>query len=166
MKFLKRPTFIFTLVIMGGFTVILVTSLTYEPITRALPLGVSVLGILLGLVLLGGEIMPNLGRKLDAGYFSTLKTKSAAPETASQSGKSLVITVGWVLLFFLLVVFFGFIIATAVSIFIYLKWYKGIPWLKSLLVSGASGLVIYVIFSLGMKLWLFPGIVFGGRMFY
>lgn len=167
MKFLKRPTFVFTLVILGGLAVFFITSLSYGPVTRAVPQGVSVLAIVLTLVLLVGETLPNIGRYFDAGYFSTLKVEeSGLSATTGHSTKRLISTIGWALVFFLLVVFLGFFIATAVSVFAYLKFYRSISWLKSSLVGGVSGLLMYLVFGLVMKVWLFPGIVFGERIIF
>ena len=162
MKFLQRPSVIVSLVMMVLMVVLLVTSLGYSLQARVAPLGVSVAGIILILASLAGEMFPSIGSRLNAGYFSTLKIQSASKEAPTQSRKGLVIIIGWALLFLCLVVVFGFLIGTAVSVFIYLKWCGNVSWFKSLAVGIASCAFIWFALVVGMQLHLFPGIVFGG----
>ena len=162
MKFLRRPSVIVSLAMIVFIVVLLVISFQYSLMARAAPLGAGILGIILILTSLVGEIFPAIGRRLSAGYFTTLSVSSASEEAASESTKSLAITLGWIVFFAFLVFIFGFIIATAVSVFIYFKWFRGMSWIKSLAMGGAMCAFVWFVFNVVISLGLFPGILFGG----
>ncbi|MFC1903057.1 tripartite tricarboxylate transporter TctB family protein [Chloroflexota bacterium] len=68
---------------------------------------------------------------------------------------------GWVIAFMLGIYLLGFIIAIPLFTFSYLKWRRR-SWISAIVFSGAMLASIYGIFSLGLKVPLFEGVIFGG----
>jgi hypothetical protein len=65
----------------------------------------------------------------------------------------------WVVGFLLLIYVFGFLIAIPLFVFTYVKLH-GRGWLYSLCVAVGMIMLIYGIFTLGMKMHFYPGLLF------
>jgi hypothetical protein len=66
-----------------------------------------------------------------------------------------VVFFGWIALFIALIYLTNMLIATGVSLFIYLKWINRETWLLSVLYPAVMAAFIYVVFVLGFKLHYF-----------
>ncbi len=62
---------------------------------------------------------------------------------------------GWIAAYIALIYFTNMIIATSLSLFVYLKWVNKETWLMAIVYSLATALFIYVVFVLGFKLHYF-----------
>ncbi|MDP2719106.1 MAG: tripartite tricarboxylate transporter TctB family protein [Dehalococcoidia bacterium] len=67
--------------------------------------------------------------------------------------------ISWVLLFLIMILFLGFFVTIPLYFFLYQKLHGG-RWLSSVLVAAGSIIIIYVIFTTGMKLELYPGLLY------
>ncbi len=165
MRFLRRPAVTVNIVITVFFLVFLVIALGYTRLVGLVPIVVAILGLIFSLLALAGEIFPKLGKGLDAGYLTTMETakKSTSEEVLPQSPtKNLAVLLGWVCGSFLLIILVGFLIGAPVSIFVYTKWVRNIPWLKSLLLGLGIYVFIHLVLRIAMGMILFRGILFGG----
>ena len=162
----RRPNLIITLIIMVFLTVLLVVCFSYDPATRAVPLLVISGGLILSVLLLAGEIFPQLAGKFEAGLFTSateVGDKDSGQQTCTlDSRRNFIIVSAWIIMFFLLILLFGYLISIFLSIFLFLKLGRKIPWQKSLIISGASCVVVFFVFEKFMHLRLFKGIIFGG----
>ncbi len=62
---------------------------------------------------------------------------------------------GWIAVFIVLIYLTSMVLATTISLFIYLKWGNKETWLMSVLYSLGMALFIYLVFVLGFKLHYF-----------
>ncbi len=62
---------------------------------------------------------------------------------------------GWIAVFIVLIYLTSMVLATTISLFIYLKWVNKETWLMSVLYSLGMALFIYLVFVLGFKLHYF-----------
>ena len=67
----------------------------------------------------------------------------------------------WLIFFAVLAILFGFIIAFPIGLFIYFKFAGNSSWFRSLIISVAFTVVIYLSFNVLMRAKLFKGIIFG-----
>jgi len=162
MKKINKGKLFFTLLLMGIAIVFGLTSLTYSPKPRLIPLAVSIAAILMGLPVLINEIHPIKwisGFKLELTDFSGKTSRTDVGKGANL--QRLFVILLWMSGFLMLVFFLGFYIGIILFSFAYLKVQARIGWIRSLLVSGTLWLFIFVIFGKGMELSLFKGILFG-----
>jgi hypothetical protein len=161
---LRTPAFIFNVALIAFFLVFLITALSYSHTAGMVPILVATLGLMLSAVSLAGEAFPKLGRRLEAGYFTTMKAPAGrnAEETLSEySVKALAIFLGWAFGSFVVILLFGFIIGTPVSVFVYAKWARKISWAKSFLMALGIYVFTHLVLGMAMGLILFRGILFG-----
>ena len=160
---LRTPAFIFNVALIAFFLVFLLIASSYSRTVGIVPILVATLGILSG-VSLAGEVFPELGRRLEAGYFTTMKApagRNAEETLPGDSVKELAIFIGWAFGSFVVILLFGFLIGTPVAVFVYAKWARKISWAKSFLMALGIYVFTHLVLAKAMGLILFHGILFG-----
>jgi len=161
---LRSPAFIFNVALIAFFLVFLIIAFSYSRTAGIVPILVATLGLILGAVSLAGEAFPELGRRSEAGYFTTMKApagRNAEETLPGDSVKELAIFVGWASGSFVVILLFGFLIGTPVSVFVYAKWARKISWAKSFLMALGIYVFTHLVLAKAMGLILFHGILFG-----
>jgi len=161
---LRRPAFIFNVALIAFFVVFLITALSYSRTVGIVPILVATLGLILSAVSLAGEAFPELGRRLEAGYLTTMEApagRNTEETLLGDSVKDLAIFLGWAFGSFVVILLFGFLIGTPVSVFVYAKWGRKISWAKSFLMALGIYVFTHLVLAKAMGLILFRGILFG-----
>ncbi len=99
--------------------------------------------------------------------FLTLKEFRLARKTAGEVShtqergnyRAYALITAWMVGFLIMIYVLGFVIGIPLFVFLYLKTHK-LSWLKSLSLAVGLIIAIYGIFSLGMDLRLYPGLIF------
>ena len=164
---LRTPAFLFNVALIAFFLVFLITALGYSRTVGIVPILVAALGLILSTVSLAGEAFPELGRRLEAGYFTTMKApagRNAEETLPGGSVKELAIFLGWAFASFVVIFLFGFLIGTPVAVFVYAKWARKISWGKSFLMALGIYVFTHLVLAKAMGLILFRGILFGAMI--
>jgi TctA family transporter len=127
----------------------------YSPDARLFPLIVGVPALALCILQLGGDVARH--RRLTA---LGVNLTSALSDDAKAEPHSAAGMFGWFLVFLGGVTIFGFLIATPILIFAFLRLSRREPlWLSSAMAAGGLA-VIYGVFEVGLRLSLHRGLVF------
>ncbi len=166
MRFYRKGSFLFTLLIFMFFLLLFFLSFNYDEQTRLTPLVVLIPGLIMTLFVLIGEFFPKLLSRMEVNLISLKQEgeKTEAPlsiATKLVGRKGLLIVTGWLTAFCILVFLFGFFIAIPITLFLFLTLFGGQSWLKSLAITAACWAFIYVVFNFLFEYELFRGIVFG-----
>ncbi|MFC1945477.1 tripartite tricarboxylate transporter TctB family protein [Chloroflexota bacterium] len=171
MNIYRKGSFWFTLMVLVIVLAGIVTSFSYKAEARIVPLAVCIPTALLCILVLLSERYPKLISNFDVSLTDFAQgdseVESRFKKTGKQSGerpstKKVLISYGWICVFFILIFLVGYIIAIPVAAFLYLKFYWRKGWLKTLVVSLVLGGLVYGGFEILMKADMFEGILFGG----
>lgn len=161
MKVYSRGSFIFSLILLLLLLTFICISLFYDFKSKLVPLIIMIPTAFLVIVILIMEIFPALASRFEMELFSASHSKTKTSEEKSAFGKKgFLITAVWLISFFLLIIFLGFIVAIPVCLIAYLKIY-GHSWPRTLAVSVSTWVFIYVLFQVVIRFELFKGIFFG-----
>ncbi|MBP1154055.1 MULTISPECIES: tripartite tricarboxylate transporter TctB family protein [unclassified Paenibacillus] len=72
--------------------------------------------------------------------------KAEEPVASKETGQSLLLFAGWILLFVILIYFTNMILAILASLFIYLKWVIKESWKLTILYSVTAAILSYLVF--------------------
>ncbi|MGC1300764.1 MAG: tripartite tricarboxylate transporter TctB family protein [Caulobacteraceae bacterium] len=135
---------------------------TLPPAARAMPLMVG--WCTLGLATL--DMASRLKGKLGEALMRTLNPAGLKPEPPDTvSGRyALLSGIGLVVLLVTAFLLFGALVAAPVLIFAALMIANRKEWLLSLAIAAGSTLVIWLLFSVLLRLQLYPGVLFGGSL--
>jgi hypothetical protein len=158
-----RHALYFTLLLMAFMLIIVVMSLGYDRETRLMPLIVGIPTLLL----LGFQVLLQFNASLQARFeidvFSPSSIGSAKSREQVVKG-SLLRHASIIAAYFILIVLFGFLIATPLYLLIFFRSYGHQPWLRCIVGAAIAWVVLYLTFGVAMQYTLFEGILFGGRL--
>ena len=166
MKFYRKGSFYFNLLILIFVSTLLSLTLGYDETTRLVPLIALVPATVLSLYLLAGIFFPALLNRGNVNLMGAGIQKMEADESTMGTNRlagnrGLLIITGWLIFFAVIAVFFGFLITFLIGLFIFFKFVGNNSWFRSLIVSVAFTAVIYLTFNLLMRVSLFRGVIFG-----
>lgn len=143
--------------------VILVASTSHTANARTVPLLAGGLTLVLLMAVLINEVrpLPALQRfniDLTKKYRSDDLAVPAEPETAQ---KKLFASVLGIVVFFLMILSFGFYLSIPVYTFIYMRAKGKASWIRAVLTAVMIDALIFVFFEAAMGVALFKGLVFG-----
>jgi len=165
-KRLRRGNMLFTGLLLAFILVIILTSLTYSPKARLIPLIIGGGTLVLAILALLSEFYPGLLRTLDVSLMDFAASGAAIePGSEQPSGvkvaKRVLNMSMWLAIFFVLIYLVGFLISIGVFVLLFLKVYGKIGWVKTIAVSAITWGFIYGTFEVFIKVELFRGILFG-----
>jgi len=159
----KKEGIIFAALLVCLVGTALVTSFSYNPKTRMVPVLVGCVSLILSIIIFLGEIFPQFRQVFEVDLFT--RDKIVAREKTIgrwDEKKGLTIAIFWVMLFAVLLFLVGFNIAVPVCVLVYVKFFGKQNWPVSLSVTALIWVFIYGLFQLIMDYTLFEGILFGG----
>ena len=159
----KKEGIIFAALLVCLVGAALVSSFSYNPKTRMVPVLVGCVSLILSIIIFLGEIFPQFRQVFEVDLFT--RNKIVARETSMgrwDEKKGLSIAIFWVMLFAVLLFLVGFNIAVPVCVLVYVKLFGKQNWPVSLSVTALIWVFIYGLFQGIMDYTLFEGILFGG----
>lgn len=175
MKPLERLSFWVTLFLILAVLGFIVGAASFRPDARAMPVGVSVVMLVVLVMVMIGEFSPRFAAIFDISLQSVAgeEAKEAEQyEEESPSDEVLIRDVPWgvaglvfgsLLLFALAVLAFGFLIAVPLYILLFLRLYGGAGWVGSLGLAAGMTAAIYTL-SVVLRADLYRGMVFGAGL--
>ena len=151
----------FTMIVMTFVAVLVVIAFGYDRESALLPLIVGISSLLLGGLVLATEISSKINSLFMTNIF---QIGSGKKDSDSISALNFGLTSFWVLLLLFLIFFFGFLPFLPIWIFLYILLQGRRPFLHAFIISFFIWLFLYGFFILIMKLDLYKGIIFGGRI--
>lgn len=165
MKKVSKRRLLFAGLVVTFTLVIVLTSFSYFPKARLLPLVVGIPTLIFSILALIGEIYPKLLRLLDvslidytAGGLVKEEESLGKPKDTTRQVLNLSL---WLTGFFILVYLVGFLISIGVFGLLFLKVYGKVGWLKAIVVTAGTWGFIVGMFEVFMKVELFQGVLFG-----
>ena len=149
------------------FTLVMVlTSFSYFPKARLVPLVVGIPTLILAILAIIGEAYPKLLRSLDVNlknFNGWDQDQEARLEELRemQFGRRVLIQFIWLIGFIILIYLVGFLIGIAVFAILFLKVYGKVGWIKTLAIAAGTWGFIFFMFETFMKVALFKGVLFG-----
>ena len=152
---------LFTLLIMGFMTVLMVTAGGYDQKSSLFPLLVGGASLILGALAVVTELFPGIRDVFETNLFGVGDTRR---DSESVHPMNFGIMTVWLVLLFLLIVFCGFLFALPAWIFCYV-WFQGRRrWLYALITALVIWLFLYGFFVQMMGMDLFKGVLLGERI--
>lgn len=169
MRVSNRAGFIFGLILLISLIVIMVNSFSYDETTRLFPLPISVSAVALMVLSLIGDVFPKVASKFRSDVFGSRQVKpegsikESTKETSKrvQLKKELVVSC-WLILFVVLILLLGYLIAIPVCLLLFAKFYARFSWLRATALAAAGIGFVYLAFYLPLGVELFKGVFFGG----
>lgn len=164
MKFYRRGTFYFTLILFGVFLLLFTVALGYDKQTRLVPLVILAPALAMTAYCLAGEFFPRLLSRLNVNLIpleEAAETGITRPTGHIHGRKGLVIVNIWLAVFFMMTLLAGFLISIPVALLSFTRLFAGQGWRRSLALTAITWAVIYGVFELLMRYQLFRGILFG-----
>jgi len=126
--------------------------------SMVLPLGISIIISILAAV----EVARELKRRGDEGEAAAAEKKQEDGIKEKFNARRLGVVFGWAAGFCLAIYLLGFYISIPLFAFAYLKWRKR-SWLVAVVFAIALLAFSYLVFSVGLKVPLYKGLIFGAR---
>jgi hypothetical protein len=151
---------ILTLFFLAFFVILILTSMTYSPKARRMPLVVTVPG----LVLCGGWLATKAIKKRRApkqredGPAEKDEGKTLSTEPSAENKKMLVMF-GWMVFLVGMIWVVGFLITIPVYTILFMRSMKE-SWRSSLLFAAFGFASLYFLFIVGLHMELYPGLIF------
>lgn len=148
----RSPEKIFTWFLLFFFAILFVVTWQYEPRARLVPLVFLSLGLIL------------IGLRLWLSYH-----ESETSESKEEEGGDVEIqapfdqemkVLGWFAFLLVSLWVLGFLIATPIFLFIFLRWWARERWLLSINISVIFTLLMYVVVEVGFRIILYRGWLF------
>jgi len=159
----KKEGIIFAALLVCLVGTALITSFSYNPKTRLVPVLVGCVSLILSIIIFLGEIFPQFRQVFEVDLFTRDKIVVREKTIGRwDEKKGLTIAIFWVMLFAVLLFLVGFNIAVPVCVLVYVKLFGKQNWPVSLSVTALIWVFIYGLFQLIMDYTLFEGILFGG----
>jgi len=144
------PAAVLTIVFLG----VIVSVLPYPMAAKRLPLVVSVIAIILLSVVILRELSP---KKKDPSI-AQAENADATSKRRDIPAWVLLKSAGWILGIVALIGLFGFIIGSALYVFLYCKSHKG-SWAESICLALGVSAFIYLVFVVGLHFLLPKGLL-------
>ncbi|MFC1917080.1 tripartite tricarboxylate transporter TctB family protein [Chloroflexota bacterium] len=166
MRIQNKGRFCFTAILLVFTLVFIVMALQYRESARQIPLIFAIPTALLGVLMLFAERYPRLIRVFDVSLQDLVKTDTSKFKDKDEGGSTnphgAMITLAWVVGYFLSIVFIGFLIATPIFTLLYTIMQWRVAILKAIIISVFMLLILYFGFNMFMLADLFPGSLLGG----
>ncbi|WP_445681641.1 tripartite tricarboxylate transporter TctB family protein [Radicibacter daui] len=140
-----------------------VTSFDYKADTRAMPLVIAVLTVVLLVLELLAQRRDRIGEVLRRFFTGKSHLPVGTPGKTPSVGREIG-AVLWVVAFLVLAILVGFYIAIPVYVFAYLAIYVRKPPLISAITALGIVALLYVLFEVLLSYPIFSGVLFGGYM--
>lgn len=143
---------------------IVLTSLSYSPKARLIPLIIGGATLVMVILVLINEVYPKLLRSFDVSLVSFVARGTGEErdaEKTSKVGKRLLNISIWSVSFLALIYLVGFVISIGVFILAFLKAYGKVGWVKAIAETVIIWGFCYGVFEIFLKVDLFEGILFG-----
>ena len=137
------------------FAFFLVQSTTYNVRARMIPIFVSVPVLILCIIQFTIDLV-KLRRSGEGEDSESKKGKGKEKVTIRQELGAL----GWVASLVLTIWLFGYLVAIPVITFLFSRFYGKETWLFSLIMAAITFAVVYGVFVLGVRLWIYPGVIY------
>ena len=152
----------FLMVILATALAVLIWTFTVESMKfKLMPLIFSLCVLVLGLIQLSQEFLES--RVAHTG--KEIESKESSGEKENKKDKidkmKYLIALGWVAGLILLIFLIGFIPATMIFVFSYMKTYER-GWVKSIAFTAVFSGIFWILFDLALEIDFPPGIFFGG----
>ena len=157
---MKKESLSVILFLLIFISILFFMTLGYKPRTRLVPLIVIIPTLILGLVVLAGEIFPRIRKMFEVDLFhmgGALEEDEFEPKWSE--GKGFLIIFSWFLLLSLLIFLVGFLIAVPICVFLFIKYCGKRTWSKSLILPAVIGIFLYCFFNVFMRIELFNGMI-------
>ncbi|MGD9347944.1 MAG: tripartite tricarboxylate transporter TctB family protein, partial [Candidatus Aminicenantes bacterium] len=140
-----------------------VTSFSYDPRAKLVPLLVGCSTLVLVLALLVNTFHPfSILEKIDVDWAKDLRLQELSPKEEKKTGTPrFLIVLCWIVGFFLSILSVGFHISIPLYAFAFLKIQAKVSLIKALLVAILTWAAVFAIFEWAMNFELFGGILFG-----
>ncbi|MDP6178261.1 MAG: tripartite tricarboxylate transporter TctB family protein [Desulfatiglandales bacterium] len=140
----------------------LLTSFSYDPQARMMPLAIGTAALLMIVLILVNEVHPL--RMINAMDFSVMdelvEKKGGKIGSQNQSAERVFGLIVWISGLFILIFLAGFHVGIVLFTLMYLKFKSGTTWPKAILGSGLFWALIFIVFEMAMKFTLFKGLFF------
>ena len=163
MKAQSKDSLYFTLLLMAFNLAIIVMSFTYDRDTRLMPLLVGIPTLFLIIFQALVQFFPNLRQRFEIDLFSP-SSLSKSDDHAQKEKGSLLFHAFLILLYFILILFVGLIIATPLYLLIFFKTHAKQSWPKSIAFASIAWGLLYLIFRVLLNFILFEVILLGVRI--
>jgi hypothetical protein len=159
----SKDTLYFTLLLLAFTLVIIFMSIGYDRDTRLMPLLIGIPTFFLIVLQVLFQFYPKLQRFFEIDIFSPSGSAKQSKRAQEDKG-SLLFPVALVCSYFILLLLLGFLVATPIYLMVFFRLQGKLSWPKCILAAGIAWLLLYLVFSVGMKFILFEGLLFGGRL--
>ena len=140
---------LFSAAILAFLIVIDLYTLKYPPEARVFPWVIGIPATILMLIVTLKEI----SRLRQATHEESL------PKLKDIDFRPYALIIAWVAGFLIMIYVLGFYVGTSLFVFLYLKT-EGLSWSRSLWLTAGLCIAIYLIFSFGMEMRLYPGLIY------
>ena len=161
MKVYLKGSFIFSLIILFFLLTFIYLSTGFDFNSKIVPLIIMLPTVALLIIILIADLFPALAVRFEVDMFKASSSNSRKNEKkVILRRKDFLITSLWLISFFLLILFFGFLIAIPICLTTFLKFYRH-TWLQTVTITLLTWAFVYVLFQIVIKFELFKGIIFG-----
>lgn len=162
MKRVNKPSIAFIGLLLVFVLVICVTSYSYRPKERLVPLLVGIATLITSLLVLVDEIHPiRLLSRLKIDLMGAAGGPLLGKPEEHRTTVQLLHIIAWMMGFLILIFLVGFYMGIALFCLTFLKIQGKIGWLKAALITAILWCSIFAIFDLTMELHMFQGVLFG-----
>lgn len=160
---IRRAGLSFSVFLLIFVIVIIVTSFSYEPKARLVPLFIGLVTLILIGLVITNEIHPiSLVERLNMDLMKVNVNQEAMPQgEMTASPKRLLVVFFWICGFFIFIFLLGFHASIALFILVFLKVEGRASWTKAILTAGIVSATIFAVFELAMRFSLYKGWLFG-----
>ncbi|MFC1893974.1 hypothetical protein ACFLYR_08175 [Chloroflexota bacterium] len=161
------------LVLILAVGIIIVMSFNYDNEKRMIPLFIAIPTSIMLVVLLIGERYPAITNLTSGllGSILTTGTPSGAikgedentDSTIAEKRKTMLLMMGWLILFAVCIIFLGFLISIPIFVFAYFLIIASVRWQRAILYTIVIGLIV-LIASITFAYGVFEGLLFGGYL--
>ena len=153
----------FTALLLIFALVIIITSLSYDPRARMVPILVGLATLIMGVPVVVNEIHPlRLLSKLDVSLMKEFGQGAPSEQPKEQvSGKGLLGLIAWVVGFFVLIFLVGFHGGMLIFTLSFIKVRGRASWPKAIIAAVVLWGIIFLMFEVAMGFRLFKGLFFG-----
>ncbi|MDW7730490.1 MAG: tripartite tricarboxylate transporter TctB family protein [Bacillota bacterium] len=150
-KLVNDGSFIFTVLLLLFTVIIIILASGYKLEARLFPLVISIITFIISIVVIIYKVHPKL-------------QKMAIASEESVDIRKVMVLILYIFGLFIMIFLFGFWLTTPVFVFLFLILYGREKWIKSIIISSAVTLLLYVGFTILIKVNMFKGFLFGARI--
>jgi hypothetical protein len=164
----RKIALLYTMLLLVVPLVIIFARHGFPEKARAIPILAGTVTLILGIIVLIGEVFPRIGKKFESELFS-LDTGEAKKEPdpeveevkSSHPTKQILGYLALMVGFFIMIWLVGFFLSVPVFVFLSLMIYAHSRWVNAILITLVTEAFVFVVFRHLMGFELFQGILFG-----